>query len=202
MPQPRSRVLSAFVLFALLLTTPLSALAALRAQEATPIAGEAAGAPVLLMAAPGMSADLVTTFAAEGALPAFAALLAEGASAEGGLASPFPATPGTSLATLLTGTWPGQHGVVNEVFYRTGSPDFAESVTWDAPGLIDRRRMVRFHEKGHIDSGTREIAGVDSSQSTATHDRSLRNCSMSDAPNTSPLLSAATSVAVEAAAPA
>ena len=58
---------------------------AVDAQEATPVASDAGGGPVLLFAAPGLRRDLVETFAAEGALPAMAGVLAEGASSDGGL---------------------------------------------------------------------------------------------------------------------
>src|SRR5829696_9468190 len=127
-----------FVLvLSLLLAVPASLFpAAVDAQEATPVAGEAGGGPVLLFDAPGMRRDLVETFAAEGALPAIADVLAEGVRADGGLAAPFPATTGTNPVTLLTGTWPAEHGVVADRFYRTGSPDFADFATWTDPGLI------------------------------------------------------------------
>src|SRR4051812_38315280 len=91
----------------ILLVAPSSLVpAAVAAQEATPVASDAGGGPVLLFNAPGMRRDLVETFAAEGALPAIAGVLAAGNSAEGGLAMPFPATTGTNSVTLLTGTWP------------------------------------------------------------------------------------------------
>ena len=103
--------------------------------------------PVLLFNAPGMRHDLVETFAAEGALPAIAGVLAEGKSAEGGLAAPFPATTGTNLATLLTGTWPAESGVVADRFFRTGSPDFADFATWSDPGLIQADTLPQAAER-------------------------------------------------------
>ena len=69
------------LVLSLLLAAPASLVpAAVDAQEATPVAGDAGGGPVLLFNAPGMRRDLVETFAAEGALPAIAGVLAEGAS--------------------------------------------------------------------------------------------------------------------------
>ena len=100
----------------ILLAAPSSLFAAVGALEGTPTASDSGDRPVLLFAALGMRSDLVASFAAEGALPAMADLLAEGAVADGGLLAPFPATTGVDLATLLTGTWPAEHGVVGDRF--------------------------------------------------------------------------------------
>ena len=67
--------------------------------------------------------------------------------ADGGLRAPFPATTGTSLATLLTGTWPAEHGVVGDRFFRTGSPDFADFATWADPGLIQADTLPQAAER-------------------------------------------------------
>ncbi len=136
------------LVLSLLLAVPASLVpAAADAQEATPVAGDAGGGPVLLFNAPGMRRDLVETFAAEGALPAIAGVLAEGVSADGGLAAPFPTTTGTNPVTLLTGTWPAEHGVVADHFYRTGSPDFADFATWTDPGLIQADTLPQAAER-------------------------------------------------------
>ena len=87
------------------------------------------------------------TFAAEGALPAIAGVLAGGARANGGLAVPFPATSGTNPATLLTGTWPAEHGIVADRFFRTGSPDFADFATWADRGLIQADTLPQAAER-------------------------------------------------------
>jgi 2',3'-cyclic-nucleotide 2'-phosphodiesterase (5'-nucleotidase family) len=120
----------------LVLLLPLPALlgsAMVRAQDATPVTEGATSDPVLLFAAPGMQPDLVDQFAADGAMPTFAGMIEGGAS--GGLSAPFPATLGTTFPTLLTGTWPAEHGIIGDRFYRTGSPDFADWATWSAPDL-------------------------------------------------------------------
>ena len=130
------------------LAVPSSLFAAVvGAQEATPTASDAGDRPVLLFVAPGMHPDLVESFAAEGALPAIADLMAEGAAADGGLLASFPATTGANLATLLTGTWPAEHGVVGDRFFRTGSPDFAEFATWTDPGLIQADTLPHAAER-------------------------------------------------------
>src|SRR5215218_7192467 len=77
------------LLFAFALSILLAAPSSLfpgvvNAQEATPLASDVGGGPVLFFNAPGMRRDLVETFAAEGALPAIAGVLAGGTRANGG----------------------------------------------------------------------------------------------------------------------
>ena len=74
-------------------------------------------------------------------------LMAKGAVAAGGLRAPFPTATGVNLATLLTGTWPAEHGVVGDRFFRTGSPDFAEIAIWTDPGLIQSDTLPQAAER-------------------------------------------------------
>ena len=149
MSRTRISVFLAALSLSLLVAAPLPALlGGIAAQEATPVATSAGAGRVLLFTAPGMRPDLVETFVAEGAMPAFAELLDSGASADDdGLLLPFPATTGTALPTLLTGTWPSEHGIVSDRFYRTGSPDFADFVTWTEPGLVQADTLPQAAER-------------------------------------------------------
>ena len=111
-----------------------------------------------------MRPDLVESFAAEGALPAIADLLENGAAADDGLLAPFPATTGTSLPTLLTGAWPAEHGIVGDRFFRTGSPDFADFANWNDPGLIQADTLPQAAERAgkHVVSvGWEGISALD-----------------------------------------
>jgi len=67
-----------------------------------------------------------------GSLPALADVLEQGS--RGDMLS--PGSTGPALTTLLTGTWPGEHGVVADTFFRTGSPDFAEVASWADPAGV------------------------------------------------------------------
>src|SRR5262245_40594125 len=118
-----------------------------RAQEGTPVATESGAGKVLLFAAPGLDADLAQRLAGEGALPAMAELLQQGAGAGGGLIAPLPATNGTAFTTLLTGTWPAENGVVGDRFYRTGSPNFADWSSWTDPGLLQADTLPQAAER-------------------------------------------------------
>jgi 2',3'-cyclic-nucleotide 2'-phosphodiesterase (5'-nucleotidase family) len=136
----------ATAILALALLVPSLAQPGVLAQDATPVA-EDASAPLLLFAAPGLRADLVETFAAEGALPALAAMLEDGARAEGGLVAPIPATTGPGLTTLLTGTWPAEHGIVGDRFFRTGSPTFSDWTGWDNAGIVQAETLPQAVER-------------------------------------------------------
>jgi 2',3'-cyclic-nucleotide 2'-phosphodiesterase (5'-nucleotidase family) len=151
-------------LLAMMLAMPWSAWAATAAQEATPVAESAGAGAVLLFAAPGMRPDLVEAFAAEGALPAIADMTETGASGESGLIGPFPATMGTSLPTLLTGTWPAEHGIVGDRFFRTGSPNFADVADWDDAGLIQADTLPQAAERAGktvVSVGMGGVSGLD-----------------------------------------
>jgi 2',3'-cyclic-nucleotide 2'-phosphodiesterase (5'-nucleotidase family) len=135
------------ILILSLILLPFPALVGAGTQSATPLAGASAPGPVLLFEAVGMRADQVEAFAAEGALPALSGLLERGAMADGGLLAPFPATEGTNLSTLLTGTWPAEHGIVSDRFYRTGSPDFGDWASWDDAGLLQADTLPQAAER-------------------------------------------------------
>lgn len=139
------RVFPAVLMCVLAISLSVPAALLTRAQDATPQASVAGGAPLLMVAAPGMQPDLIETFAAEGALPNLAEMMNAGA--QGAVTPPFPATTGTSLATLLTGTWPAEHGVVGDLFYRTGSPEFADVAGWSDPGLVQADTLPQAAER-------------------------------------------------------
>lgn len=161
MRQTRHRLVSLLIAVTLLL--PQLAIPAVHAQQGTPVAA-GDSKPLLFMAAPGMRADFVGEFAAEGALPALAAMREGGATAE--LLAPFPATVGSDVTSLLTGTWPGEHGVVGDRFFRTGSPDFANWTSWDDPGIVQADTLPQAAERAGkqvVAVGWPGLAGLDPS---------------------------------------
>jgi predicted AlkP superfamily phosphohydrolase/phosphomutase len=64
--------------------------------------------------------DTFRQLAAEGALPAYARLEAEGSMAPGGMVPQLPTSTRVGWQTLSTGAWAGTHGSVNNVFARHG----------------------------------------------------------------------------------
>ena len=79
---------------------------------------------VILFASDGMRPDLVDKYAAQGAMPTYAELMAKGVKGQNGLLQGFPPNTGVGWYTLATGTWPSEHGSTNNTFHRTGEGNF------------------------------------------------------------------------------
>ncbi len=78
----------------------------------------------IFYASDGMRPDLMEKYAAEGLMPTYADLLANGVKGDNGLLQAFPPNTGVGWYTLATGTWPGEHGSTNNTFHRTGEGNF------------------------------------------------------------------------------
>lgn len=76
--------------------------------------------PVIFYAADGMRQDLMERYAAEGSMPTYADLMANGVRGDNGLVQAFPPNTGVGWYTLATGTYPGEHGSTNNTYFRTG----------------------------------------------------------------------------------
>src|SRR5215213_1129039 len=141
-----SRMLGLLTVVALLLGPAVTA----GAFQATPIASPAAAetaSRVIMFAADGMRPDLVDRYIGEGALPALAELKANGVTGENGLLQAFPPNTGTGWATLSTGTWPGEHGSMNNTFHRSGQGDFNQSSSGFAPGVLQADTIAQAAER-------------------------------------------------------
>jgi 2',3'-cyclic-nucleotide 2'-phosphodiesterase (5'-nucleotidase family)/predicted AlkP superfamily phosphohydrolase/phosphomutase len=79
---------------------------------------------VILFASDGMRPDLMQTYAAQGAMPTYASLMASGVIGANGLTQAFPPNTGVGWYTLATGTYPGEHGSTNNTFHRVGEGNF------------------------------------------------------------------------------
>jgi len=91
---------------------------------------------VIFFAADGMRPDLMEKYAAEGAMPTYADLLAQGVKGDNGLLQGFPPNTGVGWYTLATGTWPGEHGSTNNTFHRTGEGNFNNSTSFATTGIL------------------------------------------------------------------
>jgi 2',3'-cyclic-nucleotide 2'-phosphodiesterase (5'-nucleotidase family) len=78
----------------------------------------------IFFASDGMRPDLMEQFAAEGAMPTYADLMATGVRGDNGLIQAFPPNTGVGWYTLATGTYPSEHGSTNNTFHRTGESNF------------------------------------------------------------------------------
>jgi len=81
-----------------------------------------AGSRGLFYTSDGMRPDLMERYAGLGLMPTYAQLMADGVRGDNGLLQAFPPNTGVGWYTLLTGTWPSEHGSTNNTFHRTGEP--------------------------------------------------------------------------------
>jgi len=91
---------------------------------------------VLLFSADGMRPDLVDRYAAEGAMPEAAGLMAAGVKGDNGLVQAFPPNTGVGWHTLATGTWPGEHGSMNNTYHRVGEGNFNNRASFATTGSL------------------------------------------------------------------
>jgi 2',3'-cyclic-nucleotide 2'-phosphodiesterase (5'-nucleotidase family)/predicted AlkP superfamily phosphohydrolase/phosphomutase len=94
------------------------------ASAAQPAPGKPSAEKVIFFASDGMRPDLVDKYAAEGIMPTYADLIANGVKGDNGLLQAFPPNTGVGWYTLATGTWPSEHGSTNNTFHRTGEGNF------------------------------------------------------------------------------
>jgi hypothetical protein len=69
-----------------------------------------------------MRQDLIERYAAEGAMPAMAAMVRDGVRGTNGVLPPMPTNTGSGWATLATGAWSGRTGAINNVLRMPGDP--------------------------------------------------------------------------------
>jgi 2',3'-cyclic-nucleotide 2'-phosphodiesterase (5'-nucleotidase family) len=110
-----NRVIPFLVVVALLLS-PVSSLAT----PAQSPASAPSASRVVFFAADGMRPDLMEQYAAEGIMPTYADLMAQGVKGVNGLVQAFPPNTGVGWYTLATGAYPGEHGSTNNTYFRSG----------------------------------------------------------------------------------
>ncbi len=130
----------------LLVLTLLSGLTVVPPLEAG-AAGQSNADRVVFFASDGMRPDLVDKYVEEGAMPTFADLIATGVEGANGLVQAFPPNTGVGWATLATGTYPGEHGSINNTFHRVGEGNFNSSTSFATPGLLQADTIAQAAER-------------------------------------------------------
>ncbi len=102
---------------------------------------------VILFASDGMRPDLVDRYAAEGAMPTMAELLADGVKGKNGLLQGFPPNTGVGWATLATGAWPAQHGSTNNTFFQQGESNFNNRSSFADTGILQADTIAQSAER-------------------------------------------------------
>jgi 2',3'-cyclic-nucleotide 2'-phosphodiesterase (5'-nucleotidase family) len=112
---------------------------------AAPSAGAAARA--VFFASDGMRPDLVDKYAAAGAMPTYAKLMADGVKGANGMVQAFPPNTGVGWYTMATGTYPGEHGSTNNTFHRTGEPNFNNRTSFSGTGVLQADTLAASAER-------------------------------------------------------
>jgi 2',3'-cyclic-nucleotide 2'-phosphodiesterase (5'-nucleotidase family)/predicted AlkP superfamily phosphohydrolase/phosphomutase len=113
---------------------------------------------VVLFAADGMRPDLMEKYAAEGALPTYASLMADGVKGDNGLVQGFPPNTGVGWYTLATGTYPGEHGSTNNTFFRAGD-SFGNRTAAFSGGVLQADTLAESAERAGKKVASIEWAG-------------------------------------------
>jgi 2',3'-cyclic-nucleotide 2'-phosphodiesterase (5'-nucleotidase family) len=99
----------------------------------------------IFFASDGMRPDLMEKYAADGAMPTYAALMAAGVKGDNGLTQAFPPNTGVGWFTLATGTWPSEHGSTNNTFFRSGDT-FSNRTSFSA-GILQADTLAAAAER-------------------------------------------------------
>jgi 2',3'-cyclic-nucleotide 2'-phosphodiesterase (5'-nucleotidase family)/predicted AlkP superfamily phosphohydrolase/phosphomutase len=117
------------------------------ATAASGASGAALTSKAVFFASDGMRPDLVDKYAAQGAMPEMAGLMAAGVKGQNGLLQGFPPNTGVGWYTLASGTWPGEHGSTNNTFHRVGEGNFNNRTAFSTNGLIQADTIQQAAER-------------------------------------------------------
>src|ERR671924_56943 len=113
--------------------------------NATP-PGKPTASKVLFFSSDGMRPDLMESYAAAGVMPTYKSLMDAGVRGANGLLQAFPPNTGVGWYTLMTGTWPSEHGSTNNTFHRTGDA-FANSTSFSGAGVLQADTLAAAAER-------------------------------------------------------
>jgi 2',3'-cyclic-nucleotide 2'-phosphodiesterase (5'-nucleotidase family)/predicted AlkP superfamily phosphohydrolase/phosphomutase len=111
-----------------------------------PKVGKPSADRVIMFASDGMRQDLMERFAAEGAMPTYSSVMAQGVEGLNGLSQAFPGNTGVGWATLATGAYPSEHGSTNNTFHRTGDT-FTNSTSGFGTGVLQADTVMQSAER-------------------------------------------------------
>ena len=94
-----------------------------------------------------MRPDLMEQYAAAGAMPTYAALMAAGVRGDNGMVQAFPPNTGVGWYTMMTGTYPGEHGSTNNTYHRTGEGVFNNRTSFSALGTLQADTLAAAAER-------------------------------------------------------
>ncbi len=131
------------LLIASLLLVPAGAFAASgKAASTWPLTSKA-----IFFSSDGMRPDLMESYAALGAMPTYAALMAAGVRGDNGMVQAFPPNTGVGWYTMATGTYPGEHGSTNNTYHRTGESNFNNRTSFSLTGTLQADTLASAAER-------------------------------------------------------
>jgi 2',3'-cyclic-nucleotide 2'-phosphodiesterase (5'-nucleotidase family) len=101
----------------------------------------------ILFASDGMRPDLMNTYVGQGVMPTYKDLLSKGVQGQNGLVQAFPPNTGVGWYTLATGTYPGEHGSMNNTFHRVGEGTFNNRTSFATTGLLQADTIQQAAER-------------------------------------------------------
>jgi 2',3'-cyclic-nucleotide 2'-phosphodiesterase (5'-nucleotidase family) len=100
----------------------------------------------IFFSADGMRPDLMERYAAEGSMPTYADMMANGVKGDNGLVQAFPPNTGVGWYTLATGAYPGEAGSTNNTFFRAGDT-FSNRTSAFSPGVLQADTLAESAER-------------------------------------------------------
>jgi len=129
------------------LLVPVGAFAAPGAKPSSAASNWPLTNKVIFFSSDGMRPDLMEKYAADGEMPTYAALMAAGVRGDNGMVPAFPPNTGVGWYTMMTGTYPGEHGSTNNTYHRTGESVFNNRTSFSALGTLQADTLAAAAER-------------------------------------------------------
>jgi len=101
----------------------------------------------IFFASDGMRPDLMERYASAGAMPTYADLMATGVRGDNGMVQAFPPNTGVGWYTMMTGTYPSEHGSTNNTYHRTGESNFNNRTSFSLVGTLQADSLAAAAER-------------------------------------------------------
>jgi 2',3'-cyclic-nucleotide 2'-phosphodiesterase (5'-nucleotidase family) len=128
------------------LVSLIAGLVAAPVAAAPPPSGKPSTSKAILFSSDGMRPDLMETYAAQGQMPTYVELMANGVRGANGMTQAFPPNTGVGWYTMATGTYPSEHGSTNNTFFRAGD-GFANRTSFSGAGVLQADTIASAAER-------------------------------------------------------
>jgi 2',3'-cyclic-nucleotide 2'-phosphodiesterase (5'-nucleotidase family)/predicted AlkP superfamily phosphohydrolase/phosphomutase len=101
----------------------------------------------VMFSSDGMRPDLMEKYAAAGAMPTYATMMAAGVRGLNGMTQAFPPNTGVGWYTMATGAYPAEHGSTNNTFHRVGEGNFNNRTSFSGQGVLQADTIAAAAER-------------------------------------------------------